>query len=47
MRWKLAVERRHRQRALRALLDHLDAQDGPLTDHDEPEIERYRRLLEP
>jgi hypothetical protein len=40
------VERRRRQRALRRLLDELDAQDGPLTQEDEPEIERYRRALE-
>lgn len=41
------VERRRRQRALRQLLDELDAQDGPLMPEDEAEIERYRRALEP
>jgi hypothetical protein len=40
------VERRRRQRALRELLDRLDAEDGPLTDSDEAEIARYRGLLE-
>jgi hypothetical protein len=43
---RAAVERR-RQRALRQLLDQLDAQDGPLVPEDEVEIERYRRALEP
>ncbi len=41
------VERRRRQRALRQLLDDLDATDGPLAAEDEEAIERYRRLLAP
>lgn len=39
------VERRQRHQALRRLLDHFDTEDGPLTAEDEPEVERYRRLL--
>lgn len=40
------VERRRRQRALRELLDQLELEDGPLTEADEAEIERYRQALE-
>lgn len=39
------VERRRRQRALRKLLDRLDAEDGPLTEDEEVEVERFRRIL--
>jgi len=39
------VERRRRQRALRALLDWLDAEEGPLGPDDEAEIGRYERAL--
>lgn len=41
------VELRRGQRALRALLDELDAENGPLSPEDEAEIERYRRILDP
>lgn len=43
---RVEVERRRRQRALRALLSELDVQDGPLTPDDEPEIDRYRKFLD-
>jgi hypothetical protein len=37
---------RRRQRGLRALLDELDAQDGPLNSaEDEADVQRYIRLL--
>jgi hypothetical protein len=37
---------RRRQRGLRALLDELDAQDGPLDSaQDEADVQRYMRLL--
>ncbi|ONH29933.1 hypothetical protein BL253_15670 [Pseudofrankia asymbiotica] len=40
------LARRRRRRALRALLDRLDQQDGPLdTAEDQEEIARYMRLL--
>lgn len=39
------VERRLRHRALGELLAELEDEDGPLTDQDESEIERYRQLL--
>lgn len=41
------VDRRRRQRALRALLDELDAVHGSLTDDDEVEVRRYQALLDP
>jgi len=39
------VERRRRQRALRALLDRLDLEEGPLGQDDEAQIRRYERAL--
>lgn len=39
------VERRHRARALRALLDRLNVEEGPLGPGDEAEIGRYERAL--
>lgn len=39
------VERRRGQRALRALLDRLDAEEGPLGPDDEAEIGRFERAL--
>lgn len=39
------VDRRRRHRALRALLDRLAAQDGPLGPDDEAEIARFERAL--
>lgn len=39
------VERRRRQRALRALLDRLSSEDGPLTPDDEAEIQRFEQAL--
>jgi post-segregation antitoxin (ccd killing protein) len=37
---------RRRQRGLRALLDELEAQDGPLNSaEDEADVQRYMRLL--
>ncbi len=40
------VGRRRRQRALGALLEHLETEAGPLdTDEDEAEIARFMRLL--
>jgi hypothetical protein len=39
------VDRRRRQRALRALLDRLAAEDGPLGPDDEAEIARFERAL--
>lgn len=39
------VERRRRQRALRALLDRLAAEDGPLGPDDADEIARFVRAL--
>ncbi len=39
------IARRRRRRALRALLDDLAAEHGPLTEEDEPEIARYGRIL--
>jgi antitoxin CcdA len=39
------VERRRRQRALRALLDRLDLEEGPLGQDDEAEISRYEWAL--
>jgi antitoxin CcdA len=39
------VERRRRQRALRALLDRLDLEEGPLAQDDEAEISRYEWAL--
>lgn len=39
------VERRRRQRALRALLDRLAEEDGPLTADDEAEIRRFEQAL--
>jgi hypothetical protein len=39
------VERRRRHRALRALLDRLDVEEGPLGQGDEAEIRRYERAL--
>jgi hypothetical protein len=40
-----ALERRRRQRALRALLDRLEQEDGPLTADDEAEIQRFEQAL--
>ncbi|MGH8909591.1 MAG: type II toxin-antitoxin system CcdA family antitoxin [Egibacteraceae bacterium] len=40
-----AIERRRHQRALRALLDRLDEEDGPLGPESEPEIQRYMQLM--
>jgi antitoxin CcdA len=39
------VERRRRQRALRALLDRLTQEDGPLSPDDEAEIQRFEQVL--
>ncbi|HKH05467.1 MAG TPA: type II toxin-antitoxin system CcdA family antitoxin [Acidimicrobiales bacterium] len=39
------VERRRRQRALRALLDRLAQEDGALTADDEGEIQRFEQAL--
>lgn len=39
------VERRRRQRALRELLERLDAESGPLGAEDETEIRRFERAL--
>lgn len=39
------VERRRRQEALRALLDHLVAADGPLGPEDQAEVERFEQAL--
>lgn len=39
------VERRRRQRALRALLDRLAQEDGSLTADDEAEIRRFEQAL--
>jgi antitoxin CcdA len=39
------VERRRRQRALRALLDRLAEEDGALTADDEAEIQRFEQAL--
>ncbi|MGO9559453.1 MAG: type II toxin-antitoxin system CcdA family antitoxin [Acidimicrobiales bacterium] len=39
------ISRRRRQRALRAFLDHVAAEDGPLTEDDEEEIVRLQQLL--
>jgi hypothetical protein len=39
------VDRRRRHKALRALLDRLDAEDGPLGAEDEAEIARFEQVL--
>lgn len=43
---RFVIERRRRQRGLRALLDRLDHENGPLdTEEDEHEIQRFMQLL--
>ncbi len=40
------LERRRQQRALKALVEDLEKEHGPLGPEDEPEIQRYMRILQ-
>jgi antitoxin CcdA len=42
---RIEVSRRRRQRALRDLLEHLDAEDGPLTGEDLEGVAYFEQLL--
>lgn len=42
---RIEVSRRRRQRALRELLEHLDADDGPLTAKDLDGVTYFEQLL--